>query len=213
MDYIVHYIWLGGNEIPPNYLDNFNNCQELNSHYIFYKWRDREFNIIMEEHKLLNYANSLSFICKYNLFKYLLLNKFGGVYTDFDIKWKVSFSQLIGLYKPPYIDLLLTMMNDPNVVGNKLVNVLDDPFIISEKGVLGDCVNFCINRTQLRYDGDIYLREKRLEIYKSEPIGPFGLTEWIYKRNPKVSFFPQKNFLDSNGFYGQHEQKNNWKLV
>ena len=85
-----------------------------------------------------------------------------------------------------YHDLILTILdNNPIQINGKLVELMDDPFIISKPNILGSCINYCKNRTDLKYDGEIYTHTQELKIHKTEPIGPFGLTEWLYKNNIK----------------------------
>ena len=63
--------------------------------------------------------------------------------------------------------------------------------------------------TELKRDGELYMETGKLEIHKSEPFGPFGLTEWI--KNTNYTSFPQQSLLDSNGQYGIHSQNSSWK--
>jgi hypothetical protein len=96
-------------------------------------------------------------------------------------------------------------------INNNLVDLLDDPFIVSKPNILGACINYCKNRNKLKYDGDFFIKNKQLKIHDLEPIGPFGLTEWIYFNNIKFSSFHQSMLLDKNGYFGKHEQKTIWK--
>ena len=88
---------------------------------------------------------------------------------------------------------------------------MDDPFIISKPNVFGSCITYCMNRTNLKYDGDILLKTGRKEIHRLEPFGPFGLTEWLNSNRINFSQFNQKDLLDHKGFFGIHEQRSNWK--
>ena len=131
---------------------------------------------------------------------------FGGIYTDFDINWKQSFSKIMNDNGfPHYVDIVLSAVPPMYVV--------DDPFIISKPNILGGCVAYCKNKDKSKwhYDGDLYVKTERLEIHKAEPFGPFSLTEWIQQNNINYRTFPQKSYLDKNGFYGDHQQKNSWQ--
>jgi len=201
----VHYIWIGGSEIPNNYLVNYQKCVQLNPYFNFKIWRNEECLQLVEEYGLIEIFTPLSFICKYNLIKYLILHKFGGIYTDFDILWKQPFSLIIKDYEFHNTDIILTTVPP--------MNYLDDPFIISKSNIFGGCISYCKNKdkSKWQYDGDLYIKTGKLEIHKAEPFGPFSLSEWIdlYKINFKC--FPQKSFLDNNGLYGDHQQVNTWK--
>jgi hypothetical protein len=200
----VHYIWIGNNDIPTNYLVNFRNCAALNPQFTFTIWKTNDCLQLVEEHGLTDVFGPLSFIGKCNFLKYLVLHKFGGIYTDFDIAWKQPFAKIMNNYNfPGGSDLVLTSINP---------GLMDDPFIISKPGVLGSLITFCKNRTNLKSDGELYKKTGRLETHKLEPFGPFGLSEWLVANNINFTFFPQETLLDHNGFLGAHQQKSRWKL-
>jgi len=200
----VHYIWIGNKEIPTNYLTNFRNCANLNSQFPFTIWKTEDCLQLVEEHGLMETFNPLSFISKCNFLKYLILHKYGGIYSDFDIEWKQPFARIINNYNfPGGSDLVLTSV-DPTL--------MDDPFIVSKPGILGSLITYCKNRTNLKYDGELYKKTGRLETHRLEPFGPFGLTEWVKANNINFTYFPQETLLDHNGFLGVHHQKSTWKL-
>ena len=199
----VHYIWIGSNEIPSQYLNNYNKCLKLNPQFSFNIWKNEDCLKLIEEYKLTEIFNSLSFICKCNLLKYVVLDKFGGIYTDFDISWKYPFIRIINDFNFPIVDIILTITENPVL--------FDDPFIISKPKILGSCIEYCKNRTNLKYDGELYLKTNQKVIHKLEPFGPFGLTEWITNNKININYFPQETLLDHKGFFGIHEQKSTWK--
>jgi len=201
---IVHYIWIGNNDVPSNYLNNYRKCALLNSQLKFVIWKNEDCIQLVEEHGLMETFNPLSFISKCNFLKYLILHKHGGIYSDFDITWKQPFIKIMNDYNfPNGVDLVLTSVNP---------TLIDDPFIISKPEVLGSLITYCKNRTNLKYDGELYKKTGKLEIHKLEPFGPFGLTEWLKINNINYTYFPQETLLDHNGFLGVHQQKSTWKL-
>lgn len=210
---LVHYLWIGSDKVPYSYFNNIDQCIKLNPGFNFNVWDDKKCLDLLEEYKMVDYWNSLpTFISKCCMVRYLILDKFGGIYTDFDIWWNKPFNEIFNtFYKGA--DLLLTY-NDYSsmVIDNKQVNVLDDPFIFSKPGILKPCVEYCKTRIDLINDGDIYLATGELKQHKLEPVGPFGLTNWIFKFNIKFDSFPQNKYLDQfNGEFGIHDQKTNWK--
>lgn len=207
----VHYIWLGNDIIPQNYMNNFQRCAGINSGFFFQIWKNNDCLNLLEENNLTEYWGGLTFICKYNLVKYLILDKFGGVYTDFDISWKQPFSKVMLDFRFGEVDIISTVLDASFIDDGVRYPLIDDPFIISKPGILGPCIEYCKNRTNLKHDGDIYLKTGQLVIHKSEPIGPFGLTEWALKNQIKIAYFAQQGMLDHNGYFGNHLQKNNWK--
>lgn len=200
----VHYVWIGNSEIPGPYINNFQRCARLNPGYDFTIWRNDDCLQLVHEHGLMDVFTPLTFICKYNLIKYLVLHKFGGVYTDFDIEWKQPFDRIMNNYNfPGGVDLVITSVNP---------TLLDDPFIIVKSNIMGRCIGFCKNRILLKYDGELYEKTGQKKTHESEPFGPFGLTEWLQNDKINFTFFPQETLLDYNGFFGAHQQKGNWKV-
>jgi hypothetical protein len=198
----VHYIWIGGSEIPSLYLTNYQKCVQLNPLFEFKIWRNEECLQLVSEYGLMETFTPLSFICKIILMKYIILHKFGGIYTDFDIEWKVPFNEISQKYNFPKVDLVVT---------HTLTPVMDDPFIISKPNIFGGCISYCKNRTELKYDGELYVETGKMEISKLEPFGSFGLTEWLKNSTIKFEYFPQQGLLDNNGKYGNHIQNTSWK--
>jgi hypothetical protein len=196
-------MWLGS-DIPVRYHDNIKIHQQLNPGFHFMHWSDNDVIRLLDEYSLKDIYHSLSFMSKFNLAKYILLDKFGGIFTDLDIKWKKSFNQIMNDYNFNQVDLILTHSAYPNFyIDDELKVLLDDPFIIAKPGVLSKCIDYRINR-RLRID------PATNKVHKAEPIGPFLLTEWVHYNNIKVSIFSQEHYLDWNGYYGNHEQLGLW---
>ena len=210
----VHYLWIGSDKMPYSYHNNLSQCYKLNStNFNFNVWDDKKCLDLLEEYNMLDYWNNLpTFISKCCMVRYLILDKFGGIYTDFDIWWNKSFTEILNKFYQG-ADLLLTY-NDYSsmIMNNKSQHVLDDPFIFSKPGILKPCVEYCQTRKDLINDGDLYLATGELKQHRLEPVGPFGLTKWVYKFNIKIDSFPQNKYLDQlNGEFGIHDQKTNWK--
>lgn len=209
---IIHYLWIGSNKVPSNYFNNLNQCIKLNPNCDFIVWDDEKCLELLKEYKIVDYWNSLpTLISKCCMMRYLILDKMGGIYTDFDIWWNKSFEEILSLvYKDT--DILLSYNNYSSmIIDDKQVNVLDDPFIFSKPKVLKPCVEYCQTRTNILNDGDVYLQTGELKPHKLEPVGPFGLTEWLIKFNISFDSFPQAGYLDQfKGKFGYHDQKTNW---
>lgn len=202
----IHYIWLGG-EIPIKYDVNYRTCINLNPGYQIIVWRDSDIDLLLTDLELDKLLPTPSpFISRYNLAKYAILHKHGGVYTDWDIKWKKSFTQIMMDVNFPAVDIVLThpAYHRFYIDGNE-TNLLDDPFIISKPGLFKDCLEFSKSRDSLRIDPQTEV------IHEAEPIGPFLLTEWVHAKKINVGYFNQVGYLDGNGYYGNHEQFGLWK--
>ena len=209
----IHFIWIGGQQIPPKYINNFNQCQKLNPKSSCIFWDNDKCLALLNESNLLEYWSGLSFICKCNLLKYLILDKFGGIYSDLDITWKVPFTKILNDMEFNHFHAVFAILNSnhPINVGGAFVDLVDDPFIVCRKGILGKCIEYCKNRTNLKYDGDLYKLTRQLQIHKLEPVGPFGLTEWLYTRsNIKFNLMSQLDLLNGRCLYGNHEQSGTW---
>jgi hypothetical protein len=207
----VHYIWIGANSIPQEYINNLAKCKQLNPQYEFKIWGNDESLQLLKDNNYIEYWSKLTFICKYNMIKYLILDKFGGIYTDFDIEWNKSFQEIFTTVNQSH-NILLSINNYSTInIKNQTKHLLDDPFIYSKPGIFNLCLNYCMNRTELVQDGNTYLETGELKPHKSEPIGPFGLTEWIYYTNIDVDCFTQSGNLDQLiGRFGFHRQKGDW---
>lgn len=207
---LIHYIWIGSNSIPQEYLFNLEKCKQLNPHCEFKIWKDNDCLNLLDDHE---YWSSLpTLISKCGYLKYLILDKFGGIYSDFDIEWKVPFDVILKENKTNNKLLLTFNPFASTIIDNKNIYLLDDPFIYSEPNILGDCIQYCKNRTELKNDGDWYLKTGELRQHPLEPIGPFGLTEWVYYNDIDIDFFSQVGFIDQfKGKYGIHKQQTNWK--
>jgi hypothetical protein len=178
-------------------------------------WDDKKCLELLKEYDMVDYYNSLpTLISKCCMVRYLILDKIGGIYTDFDIWWNKPFSEVIDKFYTN-TDLLLTYNNFSSmIIDEKQINVLDDPFIFSKPGVLKSCVEYCQTRTNLVSDGDVYIKTGELRTHKLEPVGPFGLTEWIYKKNINHNSFPQHGYIDQLiGRFGFHNQNTNWNSL
>lgn len=208
---LVHYIWIGTNPIPQEYLFNLEKCKQLNPQHEFKIWENDESLQLIKDNNYIEYWSKLTFICKYNMVKYLILDKFGGIYTDFDIEWNKPFKEIFDLFHTPS-DILISVNNYSTVsLEDQTVYLLDDPFICCSPGVFNSCLEYCMNRTKLIQDGELYLKTGELKPHKSEPIGPFGLTKWVYYNNINVNSFTQSGNLDQLiGRFGFHRQKGDW---
>jgi len=202
---IIHTMWIGS-EIPIRYHGNIDRFKALNPGFQHIHWAQNDIINILGNYNLIELYNSIpSFITKFNLAKYVILDKFGGVFTDLDIQWKKSFIEIMNDQEFNHIDILLTHPVDTAhyYINDSIVYLLDDPFIIARPNLFSQCLDFRFKR-ELRID------PKTKAVHKAEPIGPFLLTEWIYANQIRYRAFSQTEFLGTNGLYGYHEQLDLW---
>ena len=92
----IHFIWIGSNEVvPQSYTFNYQKCIRLNPGYNYLLWKNEDCLKLLKRYDLVEQWSKLTFISKCNFLKYLILDKFGGIYTDFDIAWKIPFSKIM----------------------------------------------------------------------------------------------------------------------
>ena len=205
---VIHTMWIGS-EIPIRYYGNIDRFRAINSGFQHMHWQQNDVDNILKDYQLTELYNSMpSFITKFNLAKYTILDRFGGVFTDLDIEWKRSFTEIMNDQGFDQVDMILTHPAETKhyYINNQLVYLLDDPFIITRPNLFGQCLSFR-QRRHLRMD------PKTGMVHKAEPIGPFLLTEWIYANNIRHRAFSQPGFLDRNGHYGYHEQLDLWNKI
>ena len=92
----VHYIWVGPNPIPEEYLANMEATKTLNPDYEFKLWKDEDFLEHFPE--ISKRYTSATIFHKLQLARYFFIDTFGGIYTDFDVKWKVDFNTVFNQF-------------------------------------------------------------------------------------------------------------------
>ena len=208
---IIHYIWIGG-EIPHKYRTNIDICTKLNPGYQVILWRDKDIDRLLmdcvEEVREL-YYKPRNFINKYATIKYQVLSKYGGVYTDLDIKWKTPFTKIQQIHNPANDKALILSYGSYRKYILNGVNrrVVDDPFIISNiPNLMGRCIEYRKERGKEKERID----ELTNEVHEVEPIGILLLNEWLYNNNIPFVAFDQEGYLDGRGYYGDHEAAATW---
>ena len=136
----IHFIWIGSNEVvPQSYTFNYQKCIRLNPGYNYLLWKNEDCLKLLKRYDLVEQWSKLTFISKCNFLKYLILDKFGGIYTDFDIAWKIPFSKIMYDFGFPQKDIILTSVSNSYVYKDGIGPLMDDPFIISKPNILGNC--------------------------------------------------------------------------
>lgn len=215
---IINYIWLGESEISKHYFENVNTCYRLNPKYQINIWRDTDCIKLINKYNLNSEYSVLSGIQRYNFIKYLIMHDTGGVYTDFDIKWKVSFDVLMNLPHRYHGDFW--PLNVEHSIDNNLyfpfyiksdVTIADDPFFICMPGIMLQCLLYCKTRKKYNYDIELFYKTGIKQIHQSEPYGPYGLTEWLQKFDIKFNLFFSEEVIERNSVYANHENGQSWR--
>ena len=58
---LVHYIWIGENDIPKEYILNLENCKNLNPNHTFKIWKNNESIQLLKDNNLFEYWNVVWF--------------------------------------------------------------------------------------------------------------------------------------------------------
>ena len=94
---IIHHIWMGKNEIPDLNLKCAESIKKMNSEFEYKLWKDDDVDNIMKNDFPEYYEkfNELPrMIMKIDMFRYFLMYKYGGIYTDMDYLMFKSFDLL-----------------------------------------------------------------------------------------------------------------------
>ena len=111
----IHYIWLGGKELPGESQKYINEWKELLHDYQIIKWD--ESNLDLNAHPFVKkaYANrQFSFVSDY--FRLWILNKEGGIYLDTDVRVKKRFDEFLN--KSFFIGYMNKSMIATSVIGS-----------------------------------------------------------------------------------------------
>lgn len=191
---LVHYIWVGTAEVPAQFMFNYEHTQNLNPEYEFKVWKDSDILPILGDYAELFTTSSL--FHKLQLAKYMISHTFGGVYSDFDIEWKVSFDHISNLFQDTNLVLpkrrSLYFFNK----GQK-TTMVDDFVIMSAPNLMKSFLDFCVVRTERKDD-------------KTEPFSVYALTEWCLGQD-KIEFLtPEQIYDDPKCTFGYHYNKRTW---
>jgi len=84
---IIHHIWMGNNAIPDFNLHCANSVKEANPAFEYILWRDGDVEKMMKT-DFPDYCDKFNelprMIMKVDMFRYFLMYKYGGLYTDMD---------------------------------------------------------------------------------------------------------------------------------
>jgi mannosyltransferase OCH1-like enzyme len=84
---IIHHIWMGEKAIPEMNIQCANSIKQVNHNFEYRFWKDDEINSLMRT-EFSEYYEAFDklprMIMKIDMFRYFLMYKFGGLYTDMD---------------------------------------------------------------------------------------------------------------------------------
>lgn len=215
---IIHHIWMGTNPIPATNILCANSVKEHHANFEYKLWKDQDVDTLMrtefpEYYEKFNELPRL--IMKIDIFRYFLMYKYGGLYTDMDYF----------MFKP--FDLLQynvvipcnreTDSGEPECLGNCIfASKPNHPFWKSLMNSL-----FTIDRRKLDYTND-----KNIDgsLMGTGPVFVYGMWKNYAKSNSDI-YIPKRklfhpitkinndyiNGLKTQGCYGIHYCTGLWR--
>lgn len=193
----VHYVWVGTDPIPATYMDNFNRAKSINPSYNFKIWHDADIVANAKEYEEL--YNTSSVFHKLQIARYTIMNSFGGLYTDFDIYWKINFDVVYGLFDS--VDLVFPKRNSLYFYNRgQKTSLIDDFVIMAHPNITKEFLTYC-KLTEGQRDS---------KSPKQEPFSVYALTEWLFTKESKT--FISHKLIDSNkdSILAVHANKGSW---
>lgn len=139
---IIHYFWIGGNEIPEEYKKNIEGWKRLNPDYEIRCWNEDnyDFNRIPYTREAYNSGReNLMFVTDYARMD--VLYRYGGIYLDTDVELLKSLDEL--LYNNAFIGIEENaQLNSGSAIGavaghpmiRKLMDIYEDRHFFDENG-------------------------------------------------------------------------------
>lgn len=92
---IIHYIWVGNNEMPKEQVDFIKKWKKLCPDYVFMKWDKERFEAEFSHDDFFykNEIDNYGFLSDYIRLK--VLYKYGGIYMDTDVEMKKNFDSFL----------------------------------------------------------------------------------------------------------------------
>ena len=215
---IIHHIWMGKNEIPDLNIKCAESIKKTNSDFEYKLWKDDDVNNMMKNDFPEYYEkfNELPrMIMKIDMFRYFLMYKYGGLYTDMDYYMFKGFDLL--KYN------VVIPCNKENRYG--IPTCLGNCIFASKPGhkfwkILMDTL-FTIDRNKKAYSYDKNIDENALG---TGPMFVFNMWKEYSKTNNDI-YIPGKQLfhpiskkndyymeqLKSAGYYGMHVCTGLWR--
>lgn len=126
----------------------------------------------------------------------MVSNTFGGIYSDFDIEWKVPFNVVTDLFDE--YELVLPKRKSLYFFNRgQKTTMIDDFVIISKPQITKSYLDFCLVREEQKDD-------------KTEPFSVYALTEWCLGNNNIGFLTPEQIYDDPTCTFAYHYNKRTW---
>ena len=123
----IHQIWLGGKDLPKQYLKWMKSWQKYNPDWSYKLWDENSIKKLnIEDFNV--YSKTLSPGYRSDIIRYIILNKYGGLYvdTDFECLRKIPLNLLY------YKFVACTMFNNKPMIGNSILMSAPNSIILEK---------------------------------------------------------------------------------
>jgi hypothetical protein len=194
IDKLVHYIWVGTAEVPAHFMLNYEHTKNLNKDYLFKIWTESDILPVLGDYTERFMTSSLYH--KLQLAKYMISHTFGGVYSDFDIEWKVPFDHITDMFQN--VDVVLPKRKSLYFFNKGQKTIMVDDFVImSSPNIMKSFLDFCLVRTERKDD-------------RAEPFSVYALTEWCLGQSNVGFLTPDQIYDTPDCTLGYHYNKRTW---
>jgi hypothetical protein len=199
----VHYFWIGNDKIPDEYIKNFEEAKSLNPTYNFIIWKEEDIKEHIPEY--IERFEKGTLFQKLQLGSYGIANKFGGIVSHFDIKWKKDFDYVYDWFCYP-VDMIFPYRESVYFYNRGLVTTLVDDFVfITRPNLTGEYINFCHSLPD--DDPDV------ISTHNSHPYMVNYLTKWLMTRK-NIKYFSHKQIDRSeDSIIAVHANHGTWRVA
>lgn len=202
---IVHFIWVGDLKIPQPFLSNLREFKDLNPSEEILEWDDNHLVPLIKSYGRQDLYNKSSIFHKLQIARYTVLDYYGGIYTDYDVKWKVPVNDSIGERIKKDLILIkrksLYFYKKQESVIKK--DLLDDYVIFAKPGITNKFLDYSLSRMN---DGS------RIKECQTEPFSVYSLTEWVHDSSLDFGYFDHHEIYDSGECkLAYHDNKKTWE--
>jgi hypothetical protein len=201
----IHFIWVGDNKIPDVFRDNISKVKSDNSEDNIMEWGDESLVPILKSYDMYDLYQKSTIFHKLQIARYTVLDFYGGLYTDYDVYWKlpISHSILDKLDK----DLIFIKRNSLFFYKKETVirlSLLDDYVIYAKPSITNNFLKYSLNRAS---------ENNRLKQDETEPFSVYSLTEWIYDSQYEVGYFSHHEIYSNiESTIAYHDNKKTWQF-
>jgi mannosyltransferase OCH1-like enzyme len=196
---IMHFIWLGNNNLPHNYLDYIESWIKNHEDWIFCFWNDDNIPTLINQKY---YDETNVYAMKADILRYELLYIFGGVYVDCDFLCIQNIENIIKKYRG-----FSGYESDKYIAIGLMGFIAYDNILLNIIKRLSYNINISINNNIPELSGPIFFTEMwniyRTDLHYSFPIKYFYSYTYQDKNN-------KKGYMINNDNYAIHMWGHSW---